>query len=297
MSTQFLITGSNGVLGTKLIEAMLARGDSFVASDRSDCLNSYLGDFRYQSLDITDAKQIASLMRHYAPAIILHAAAFTAVDRAEVEHDTCWQVNVEGTRLLAEAASLLGSKLVYLSTDYVFDGKSGPYLETATPNPLGRYAKSKFAGEKVVQTLLPNALICRTTILYGIAPHFRPTFVSWLLNELRAQREVKIVVDQWSNPTLAEDLAGMILSLLDHEAEGVYNAMGTEYLSRFDFAKQISRFFGLDERLIQPTTTAALDQLAPRPLHGGGIIDKLVALTGYQPMSVIQQLQRVSRQL
>jgi len=293
---RLLLTGSNGVLGTKLLADLSSEYDVLATSTGRD-QNHTLVNHNYQTLDITHEDRVKEIIKAFSPEIIIHTAAYTNVDGAEREREKCYQVNVEGTRFLAEAAVECDAKLVFLSTDYVFDGESGPYLEEDSPHPVGWYGQTKYEAERIVSALLSTALICRTTVLYGIAPHLRTTFVPWLVRELGSGKAVNIVTDQWNNPTLAEDLSGMIGALIQSDQSGLFNTMGASYLSRLDFAVEIADYFSLPKYLVQPITTDSLHQAARRPLKGGGKIDKLMKSTGYQPMTVGQQLELIRPQL
>ncbi len=296
--TRIAITGGNGVLGTKLVELLLAdQGNQILSLSNVAQKTESRAGFATVWADIRDGQNVIEVMRKFEPEMIIHTAAYTNVDGAETERELCRSVNVDGTTNLASAAAQIGAKLVYLSTDYVFDGMAGPYDEEAEPHPLGWYGATKLMGESAVQATCDDFLICRTTTLYGCARGVRQTFVPWLLAQLQTGKPVSIVADQWSNPTLADDLAMMIRALLTKSATGLFNTMGQDYVSRYDFALQVADFFGLDKSLISRVSTVSLQQAAVRPLLGGGKIDKLVEVTGYHPMTVREQLMAIKQQL
>ena len=180
-----------------------------------------------------------------------------------------------GTSNLARACAAGGIRLVYVSTEYVFDGTAGPYRETDRVNPQGWYAQTKAAGERAVMAAGGYWAIGRTTVVYGYAAHVRANFVLWLLGQLKAGQRVRIVEDQIGSPTLADNLAEMLLALAASDVTGVFNTAGADVVSRLDFSRQIAETFGLDASLIDSTTTAALGQAAPRPLKAGLVMDKL----------------------
>ncbi len=175
---------------------------------------------------------------------------------------------------------------MHLSTDYVFDGREGPYTEADEPNPLSVYGQTKWEAEKIVGRMLPHAVIARTMVLFGHGVGVRPNFVTWLVQALQSGQPVRIVNDQWGSPTWAGDLAGMLLALLDADASGVFHTAGPEWLHRHAFALKIADVFGLDVSLIQEIDSGALGQAANRPLRSGLCIDKLRAQTGYTPLSL-----------
>ncbi|HZS00301.1 MAG TPA: dTDP-4-dehydrorhamnose reductase [Chloroflexota bacterium] len=267
---RILVTGSNGLLGTKLIEAMLQRpGLQPLAASRGPCANGFLGDFPFYPLDVTDQERTAAVVQETAPDVVVHTAAMTDVDGCERAPDAARAINVTGTANVADACARAGAHLVHLSTEYVFDGRAGPYGEDDPPNPLGVYARTKLESERVVAAQCPNWAVARTTVLYGYAPNVRPNFVLWLLDQLAQGQPVRVVDDQIGSPTLADNLAEMVLALAEHRARGVYHTVGASRIDRYHFAQLAAEVFGLDAGLIAPVSTAALRQPAPRPLAAG----------------------------
>jgi dTDP-4-dehydrorhamnose reductase len=272
---RILITGGNGLLGTKVIEQALVRTDlQIVSTSRDVCLNGYLGSFPFAQLDITAEDSVERVFREHPPDIVIHTAAMTNVDGCETHRDEAWSINVSGTEHVARACRALGARLIHLSTEYVYDGTAGPYSESAPVNPLGWYAQTKWESEERVREVLDDAVICRTTIIVGHAPHVRPNFVLWLVDQLKGGQSARVVVDQIGSPTLAENLAEMVLALALSNARGVYHTAGDTVIGRFDYARLIAEVFELDYRLLIPITTAELAQPAPRPLKAGLLIDK-----------------------
>ena len=273
-----LVTGSNGLLGTKLLERLLASADDepFAAS-RGACANGYLGSFPFQALDVTDADAVERVLDEVKPIVVIHTAAMTDVDGCEREHDLARAVNADGAANVARACAARGAHLVQLSTEYVFNGAAGPYSEVAATNPLGWYARTKYEGEQAVAAAGGSWTIARTTVLYGYAPHVRANFVLWLVGKLRAGERVRIVRDQIGSPTLADNLAEMVLALGQGRARGIFNTVGASVLSRYDFARLAAATFGLDPDLIDPIATAELGQPAPRPLRAGLEMDRFRA--------------------
>lgn len=271
----FLVTGGNGLLGTKLIQFCL-RGGSVrpVSVSRQPCSNGSLGAFEFHQLDLTDADQVRALFEGLRPRWVIHTAAMTDVDGCEREPEAAWQANVDAAEAVARACQAVGAHLVHLSTEYVFDGRSGPYGEDDPTNPISVYGRTKLASEAVVQDLSLTAAIARTTVLYGHAPNARPNFATWLVGRLRAGEAVRVVDDQVGSPTLADNLAEMCYALALGDAAGIYNTVGADCLDRYTFARTAAEVFGLDPGLIQPVSTTSLSQAAPRPLHAGLRMDK-----------------------
>jgi dTDP-4-dehydrorhamnose reductase len=223
----------------------------------------------YFQHDLTARKPTLELIKKFEPQVIIHCAAMTNVDLCETEREKCWSSNVFATEHVAAGARKTGARIIYISTDYVFDGDRGPYREDDTPNPLGYYAKSKLAGENAVISSGAEWSVIRTIVLYGCGLGIKSSFTSWLLKELRSGKPVRIVNDQWGNSTLADDLAQAIDRLIFLEKQGLYHMGGRGFMTRFEMAQRTARFFGLDENLISPITTAELKQPARRPLRSG----------------------------
>jgi dTDP-4-dehydrorhamnose reductase len=273
-----LVTGANGLVGTKVLERLLAdRAAEPLAAYHQTRTNEYVGDLPFWWLDSTSAADVDRVLDEAKPDAVIHAGAYTNVDKAEAERDLAWASNAEATGILARACAARGVRFVYLSTEYVFDGADGPYRETDPVNPQGWYAQTKEAGEQAVMAAGGSWAIGRTTVVYGYAQHVRANFVLWLVGELRAGRRVRIVDDQIGSPTLAENLAEMVIALAGSRETGVFHTAGADVVSRLEFSRQIAAAFGLDASLMDATTTASLKQAAPRPLKAGLVMDKFKA--------------------
>lgn len=291
-----LVTGSTGLAASKILQR--SRGGDILVQllGRNWPLDGMLSSAPFHEADLLDRDAIMDAVRRSKALYIIHTAAMTDVDGCEREPDLAWQINVEGTRHVAEAAAALGLHLVFVSTDYVFSGEHGPYRETDAVDPRSVYGKTKLAAEQIIAELCPSAAIARTSTLYGYSPGVRPNFVTWLVGQLREKKPVTIVTDQISSPTLAENLAEMLLMLSAKRSSGVYHTVGGEWMSRFDFALAVADAFNLDRSLINPCVTADLHQLAPRPAHSGLIVDKIRTLDA-EPMSVKEALGSMQRQM
>lgn len=271
-----LVTGSNGLLGTKVLEQLCRGvGDAEpLAVSRGTCANAYLGTFPFWQLDVTDRAAVERVFDRARPDVVVHTAAVTDVDGCERERDRAWATNAAGTEHVAHASAAHGAHLVYLSTEYVFDGGNGPYAEGDSTNPLGWYAQTKYAGEQAVIAAGGGGAVARTTVVFGDAPHVRANFVLWLIGKLRAGERVRVVDDQIGSPTLADNLAEMVLALGLGRARGIYHTAGATVMSRYEFARLAATTFELDATLIDPIPTASLGQPAPRPLRAGLKLDR-----------------------
>ncbi|RMD93603.1 MAG: dTDP-4-dehydrorhamnose reductase [Calditrichaeota bacterium] len=268
-----LVAGAHGLLGSKLV-ALLKDKYEVYAFDLRRHPEAEISGVQYLVADLTNQAQMTEIMRQISPKYIFNAAAYTNVDRCEIDKEICWKVNAEGVGYLAHAARLVGSRVIHVSTDYVFDGKKGPYRESDRPNPLGYYGKSKLAGENALIASGANFAIARTMVLYGYAPLAPPNFVTWVIQQLRQGKGIRIVDDQLGNPTLADELAVALIQLAESDRQEVYHICGSELIDRYHFALQIAACFDLDAGLIARITTAELNQKAPRPLKSGFYIDK-----------------------
>lgn len=291
MYKRVLITGANGLVGQKLVE-IFSKDRSFdlLACARQPTAYNSSASFGYLSLDLTNRGGVKELVWNFSPNYIINAAAFTDVDGCEREKELSWKSNVTAVENLIAAARLVESRVVQISTDYIFDGKNGPYDETALPNPLNYYGREKLAAENAVRSSGDNWLIVRTNVVYGIAPKVKKNFAVWLAQELKHHRRVNIVDDQYGNPTLADDLARGIYELVRWDKRGVYHVAGADFMSRYEFAQKLAASFGYDPSLITPIKTADLNQLAARPLQSGLITLKAQSELGINFLTVEESL-------
>lgn len=293
-----LITGSNGLLGAKLIEQAVGRYSVVGLSRQPSIHPPPTACFTFHQLDIGDGAGITSLFQQLQPSTVIHTAAMTNVDDCELRPQEAWDVNTAGTENVARASRDVGAHLLFISTDYVFSGERGPYREEDPSDPISVYGRTKLEAEKIVSSLCPDAVIARTSTLFGRAPGARPNFVTWLVEALSNGQQATVVTDQTSSPTLADHLATMLLTMAERRISGVYHTVGAEWLSRYDFALRICRTFGLDPSLIVPGATYGLQQAAPRPRHSGLVTQRLQHLRlGIQPLSVDEALARFKRDL
>ncbi len=289
-----LITGANGLLGQKLC---LHFSSSFkvIATDLQPESLVSVPKLSYETLDVTDIRNVDFHVRHYKPSVIINAAAYTDVDGCEIHKDRAWAVNVGGVKNLTKACQEHQVKLVQLSTDYIFDGENGPYSEDDPPHPVGFYGQTKLESEKVIQESGIDFIIVRTNVLYGFGKNVKKNFLLWLLDRLSAGEKLNIVTDQFNNPTLADNLAECILEMVQRDLSGFFHIAGSEHLSRYDFALKVAKKFGYDSALISPTTTESLSQKAKRPSHGGLKVEKAQNFLKTRLLNVEQGLERAKQ--
>lgn len=293
---RILVVGANGMLGQRAVEFYSALKDvELLATSIED--KFVFEELEYVKCDISNRNEIKKVVYDFCPDFIINAAAFTNVDLCETERELAWKINVKGVEYLAEASRVLDSHLIHISTDYIFDGKNGPYSENDIPNPLGYYARTKLASENVLKISGIKYTILRTNVLYGTAKYSRPDYVKWVVDSLRAKKQIRIVDDQINNPTFIDDLVQTINRAIELGKEGVYNIGGSEFLSRYDFTLKIADFFNLDKNLITKIKTEELNQPARRPLKSGLITIKAQSELGHKPHTILQALGLMKREL
>lgn len=280
---KLLITGGSGLLGNRIAEIALARGDAVYCgyAHNEPVIGSPV------RFDLADERGISDLLDRLRPDAIVHSAALTDVDRCERERELAYKLNVEGTRAIAQACQDVGAFLVYISTDYVFDGVRGMYREEELTNPISYYGTSKLLGEQFCR-----GCIARTCVIYGSRPASgKINFALWLIDSLRSGRQVSVVTDQFITPTLNTNLAGMVLEAADRGLSGIYHMAGATRISRYDFALQVADIFGLNADLILPSRMADLPWIARRPMDSSLDTSKASKMLATKPLGLAKSLQ------
>ena len=248
-----LITGSGGILGSELSNRLNELFDVLALPKSS----------RNNFLDITDFDMMYSIFKNFEPDFVINCAAFTNVDSCESNKQIARNVNVKGLMNLLKCMSK-NSKMIHISSDYVFDGKDGNYKENDMKEPINYYGKTKLEADNLLMGSNSNYLIIRPNVLYSSNLN-ENHFLSWVVNSLKEKNEINVVNDQISNPVYVTDLVEVILSSLFVEYNGVYHFGSEDVISRYDFALLISKIFRLDRNLINPIKTSNLKQIAKRP--------------------------------
>jgi dTDP-4-dehydrorhamnose reductase len=293
---RILIVGSNGMLGQSLCKFYSSQNNILLLGCSVED-KSLVSGLDYIQCDVTKRNEVKETILDFYPDYIINASAYTNVDKSETERELAWKVNVKGIEYIAEAARVLDARIVHISTDYIFDGKDGPYAEDEKPNPLGYYARTKLASENALRLSGVLHTILRTNVLYGADSNGKTGFVRWLVNALRDGKDVRIVTDQINNPTFVDDLVQAISKVIEYNKTGIYNIGGKDFLSRFEFSEIIADYFGLDKNLIKPITTDELKQPARRPLKSGLITLKAETELGYKPHSIKETLAIIKKEL
>ena len=248
--------------------------------------------YRNQKLDLRDEVKTYEFLEKVRPDYIVHSAALSSADACEMDKENCSKTNISTSIFLAKACSMVGGKMIGISSDYVFDGKNGPYSESDPTHPINEYGRAKLKGEKMLAKYCPNSLSIRSCVLYDWNPRpRRENFLVWLIKKLTLNEKVKIVDDQFATPTFIPLLAEVIVELLQSEHRGVINVSGSEWLSRYDFSVKAADIFGLDSSLITRSDSSQFIQSAQRPLKGGLKIEQVENLLEKKMYSCAQGLQ------
>lgn len=276
-----LVLGASGFVGSSLF--------SYLNKLNKDTVGTYFSNKKKYliNVDMTSESDISETFKEFSPEIVYMPAFIPGVDYCE-KNDEPNIINKTGVRNVVKYCKQSNSKLVFFSSDYIFDGKSGPYLEEDEPNPINNYGKTKLSCERMVQEL-QHYLIIRTTVVYGFdieSKNFLMTFTEDLLNGYNR----KVPIDQLGSPTYVEDLSEITVNLVNANKSGIYNVVGPDYCSRYIFSLKIARCFELDESLIIPVISSELNQIADRPKKAGLIIDKIRKEINSEPLGMEQAL-------
>jgi len=291
---KLFITGAGGLLGSRVAEIAVEKGYT-VYSAYLTHLPSVGHPIR---VDVTDKERVSKVIGSTKPDVIIHCAALTNVDLCEMERELALRVNVEGAKNIAEAAKENNAHLVYISTDYVFDGEKGLYSEKDDPNPINFYGYSKLLGEKAVMETSKEFLIVRASVIFGAKPAAGKTnFALWVLENLKANREIKVLIDQYVSPTLNTNLAEMILDACERRLTGLYHMAGRSRVSRYEFAVKLARVFDLDEDLIRKACMHEMRWKARRPRDSSLDVSRAMRSLRVKPLSLSEALNVLREEL
>jgi dTDP-4-dehydrorhamnose reductase len=251
---KILVIGSKGMLGRDLVEVL-----------RSSLRSDKVFGWDIDEIDITEENKTATKIESLQPGIVINIAAYTDVDGCELHEEKAFAINAEGMRHVALGAGRCGGKVVYLSTDYIFDGKKGkPYFEDDPPHPLNVYGRSKLKGEQYVQELAKDGLVVRTQWLYG---KYGNNFVASILRQAREKEVLSVVDDQIGSPTYTIDLSKAISLLIQREARGIFHVANSDFCTWYDYAQRILALSGVRGVKVLPISSKELSRSAPRPSY------------------------------
>ena len=310
MSKTILITGSNGLLGQKLIYALLERNKkgaawNIVATSKGENRIAEKNGYTYLPLDISNRDEVFAAVKKYLPDVLINTAAMTNVDACESDRVGAKALNVDAVRYLIEACNdaanndpIINTHFIHLSTDFVFDGEHGPYKEEDVPNPLSYYAETKLEAEKLLEASQLKWAILRTIIVYGIVDNMsRSNIVLWAKDALTKGQKINVVDDQFRSPTLAEDLAEGCILCAEKKAIGIFHVSGKDQMSILELVYRVADFWKLDKSLITPSKSETIKQPAKRPARTGFVIEKARKVLGYEPRSFEEGLKVLDAQL
>jgi dTDP-4-dehydrorhamnose reductase len=283
LSSAALVTGASGSLGW-VLGRMLAGRITVISAYHTHA--SYPERTRGVRLNLSDTCALRGLLDTYRPRTIFHLAAITHPDRCERDPDTARRVNLEAARDLALWAGVSGAKLVFASTDLVFDGTKGNYSEEDPAVPLSVYGRTKLQAEEAVLEECPRAVVIRGSLFYGMSGPAGRTFLHGVLEALSRGASIRLFTDQRRNPVLLEDLAGAMIKAADLDLAGIYHVAGGEVVTRYEFGKMVCAAFGFDEDLLVPISMADFEYCAARPLDSTLNIGKFATATGFEPTPI-----------
>lgn len=254
MSKRIIITGADGMLGVDLVNHL-----------RSNPVFEVIPS-TIKNMDITNLKQVRDFMLRHRPDVVIHCAAFTSVDEAEKRPEACFSVNADGTKNIAFFCRELDAEMIFISTDYIFDGKKKkPYIESDKPNPLNVYGASKLKGEEYIRLLVARHKIVRTSWLNGVHSSYRTNFIEAILKIAQEKRSVSVINDQWGKPTFTFHLAEELAILLEVNAYGTFHVTNDGLCSPYEFATAIIKEFAQNKVEVKPIKSSQFRSLARRP--------------------------------
>lgn len=278
---KFLVTGSAGLVGRQVVKDLL-RSYTQVYS----CYHtSKPEDGIATLLDLADKDSIIKVVESTKPDVIIHLAAMTNVDLCETQKDLATKINAKSIAVIAEQASKTGAFLVYVSTDYVFDGEKGLKKESDNTEPVDHYGKSKLEGEKAVEEIAAKWCIARTSTPYGIHPK-KKSFPIFIAENLKAKIQLDIITDQYTSPTYVPNLSRMLIEISSRNIQGILHVSGATRISRYDMAEIIADKLGLDKKLLRPVNMENMNWTARRPRDSSLDVSKATSLLKEKPMTV-----------
>ena len=276
---RILITGAFGQLGHSLQSILSKKSNYELICTGRKVKKGQEGI----PLDIRNQVALKELINTTAPDVIINLAAMTNVDACELNPKLAGEINVAGLEHICDSFK---GKIIHLSTDYVFDGTSGPYKEDDPLNPISIYGKTKLASEHILLEKNIKNLVIRGNVLYDYSPNTSASFLNWVVFSLKSNQEIKVVEDQFNNPTWTRSMSDIIELSIENDLEGILHWGDSVHISRYEFAKLIAKKFSLNDSLIKPVLTSELNQPARRPLQSGLSTEKLVNMLDIIPPSI-----------
>lgn len=290
---KILVTGGSGLLGQKVVQLGLGRGHEVFSAYREHPTSQGTPI----KLDLTNKEELHRVISELKPDTIIHTAAYTDVDGCETNQELAWKVNAEATKHLAVASTNIRAHIIYVSTDYVFDGEKGLYSEEDDTNPVNYYGYTKLKGEQFVKENAGEWCIVRPSVLYGWGPKHKQNFATWLINSTKQGKALKVLTDQFVSPTLNTNLAEMLLEIAERRITGTLHTSGATRVSRYQFAVKLAEAFNLDVKLIKQARMNEMRWRAKRPKDSSLNVSKAEALLNIKPQKLNQALNVMKKEL
>ena len=279
-----LVTGSAGLVGQQVVKDLSNSHQVF------SCYNESKPEYGDSvKMDLKNHEMISSILTEKKPDIVIHLGAMTGVDLCEKEKTSASEINTKATEIIAKECSKLNSFLVYVSTDYVFDGNLGMYKEDDVTNPLGFYGKSKLEGEKAVQNFSTNWCIARTSTPFGLHPT-KKSFPMWVIENLQKQKQIDVLIDQFTSPTYIPNLSRMLIEISERRITGIIHAAGASKISRYQMASMVSDKLNLDGTLLKQISMNKMKWVAQRPKDSSLDVSRASSILNEKPQKIDQSL-------
>ena len=281
---KFLVTGSAGLVGQQVVKDLSKSNQVF------SCYNESKPEYGNSvKMDLKNYEMVSSILTEIKPDVVIHLGAMTGVDLCEKEKTSASEINTKATEIIAKECSKLNSFLVYVSTDYVFDGNFGMYKEDDVANPLGFYGKSKLEGEKAVQNFSTNWCIVRTSTPFGLHPT-KKSFPMWVIENLQKQKQIDVLIDQFTSPTYIPNLSRMLIEISERRITGIIHAAGASKISRYQMASMVSDKLNLDGTLLKQISMNKMKWVAQRPKDSSLDVSRASSILNEKPQKIDQSL-------
>jgi len=289
---KFLVTGSAGLVGRQVVKDLVEQGETVYSAFH----NLQPENGIPTQMDLNSDDKIKQVTEKANPDAIIHLAAVTDVDLCEKEKELAMKINSHSTEIIAKQAAKQKSFFVYVSTDYVFDGEKGMKKESDPTNPIDFYGKSKLEGEKAVMNLASSWCIARTSTPYGIHPK-KKSFPVWVSENLHKNKEINVVVDQFTSPTYVPNLSHMLIEIAKRQIVGIIHLAGATRISRYEMAEMVADKLNLDKKLLKPTNISEMNWVAKRPKDSSLDVSQAVSILREKPFIIEQGLDNLVREI
>ena len=277
---KFLVTGPAGLIGRQVVKDLSETHEVFSCYNKSKPEHGNI-----IKMDLLNHEMISNVMSEKKPDVVIHLGAMTAVDLCDAQQDNALKINSQATEILAKECSKINSFMVYVSTDYVFDGNTGMYEENDTTNPLGFYGKSKLLGEKSIQNFSSNWCIARTSTPFGLHPT-KKSFPIWVIENLQKQKQIDVLTDQFTSPTYVPSLSRMLIEISERHLTGIIHVAGASKISRYEMASLVSDKLDLDEKLLREISINDIKWEAQRPKDSSLNVSKAIFIPNQKPQKI-----------